>query len=79
MITPPPPRASRQAKKALINGLGTDAPATTAGAYTSTSTHQRVGGQLGEATVLYRDRCAVLMWQGVEEEKAKVGAKRLRG
>ncbi len=61
------------AKKALINGLGTEAPSTTAGTYTVTSDAQ-LGPLLGEATVLYRDRCAVLIWQTIEEERREYAA-----
>jgi hypothetical protein len=61
------------AKKALINGLGTEAPSTTAGTYTIKSDAQ-LGPLLGEATVLYRDRCAVLIWQTIEEERREYAA-----
>ena len=63
---------------------GTDAPAKTAGQYSIKSSYTR-GAMLGETNILYRDRCAVLIWQSIEEEKAanlvgggKAGAKRPR-
>ncbi len=55
------------AKKALLNGLSTAPPTSSGGTYTFSSSGRR-GAALGEITIAFRDRSAILLWLDKDEE-----------
>jgi hypothetical protein len=61
-------------KKALLNGLGAAAPTRSGGSYTFSSSY-RVSRDYGTSHILYRDRCAVLLWLGGNNDEGE-GKKR---
>ena len=58
------------AKKSLLNGLSTAPPTSAGGTYTYTASAKQ-GVSLGEITIKFRDRSAVLLW--LDKDAAKEG------
>jgi hypothetical protein len=60
------------AKKSLLNGLSTAPPTSAGGTYTYTASAKQ-GVSLGEITIKFRDRSAVLLWLDKDAEKKGTG------